>query len=124
MIKQGEDNYRKLKDQYQQFYEEGDIKDHEEYEHEEIVREGEEEDSGFAKPLPRRAKSDGEIILNYQFDLDDSEDDNNISLHGEYEEYFDMALDKKNYHFENQGMQGNYFEVNYITIVLLMQIRG
>lgn len=109
----GDDNYRKLKDQYQQYYEEGDLKDHEEYDNEEILRDDEEEEqqvSGFANPLPRRAKSDGEIIQNYQFDLNDSEDDNNISLHGEGEEYFD-ALDKKKFHFEKPDIQGRYLEV-------------
>jgi len=105
----GDDNYRRLKDQYQQFYEEGDLKDHEENNQIEYLhQEGEDnQESGFGKPMPRRTKSDGEIIL--KFELDDSEDDNNISLHGEGEEYYD-ALDKKKFYFDKPEIQGGYLE--------------
>lgn len=82
----------------------------------EIEKEGSEY---FTAPPPRMAKSDGEIIENYQFDLDEesqavmqdngleymqdeeaSEDgDNQISLHGDGEDDYEVALKDKNMRF-------------------------
>jgi len=110
-----DDDYQKLREQYHKFYEDDDLKGEgeEDYDEEEAElrrqevaalrraqqqeqdeeereeREGSEVE--FAVEIPRRAKSDGEIIDNYQFNLDDSEDDNNISLHSGGDEFYQSA---------------------------------
>ena len=120
----GEDEYRKLKDQYQLFYDqEEDLRANEDSEiiQDEVERglqqqdlqdEQEEEDEvgiedpEYFVPMPRRAKSDGEIIETYQFRMYDSDDDyNQISLHEQSDEYIEEGLGNKPYNLNKEDIE-------------------
>ena len=118
----GEDEYRKLKDQYQLFYDqEEDLRANEDSEiiQDQVERglqqdpqdEQEEEEIGiedpeYFVPIPRRAKSDGEILEAYQFRMYDSDEDyNQISLHEQSDEYIEEGLGTKPYNLNKEDIE-------------------
>lgn len=141
------ERYRQIKDQYQVLYDQEDLRGgveegedvrnesdldvdqdiidiNEEGAPQRVDEERELEKEGseyFTAPPPRMAKSDGEIIENYQFDLEEEESqviindgheyiedelegtsedgDNQISLHGDGEDDYQAVIKEKNMRF-------------------------